>query len=170
MTIGQASPYIGFVASPRIRTTEHVRYSPTATTFRKAAKMTRCARTGPSLPAFSRLQATLGRPNAPTTAVLPCPTGPGLLAQRLPRDRQHDRGPTLAQPPERLVAFWPLPFRTHAHVLVRSSSTGRRCGIVGRIAPLTAESRRMIPRLWLSWVASPEPVIDGTFLKTEGAP
>ena len=51
------------------------------------------ARTGPSLPAFSRSQATLGTPNAPTAAVLSCPTGPGLLARRLPRDRRMIVGP-----------------------------------------------------------------------------
>src|SRR5579863_6339178 len=38
VTTGQASPYVGFAASPRIHTADHVRYSPTAIKFRRAAK------------------------------------------------------------------------------------------------------------------------------------
>ena len=46
----------------------------------------------------------------------------------------------LAQPPEWLVAFWPIAFFERMPTSwCGQSSTGRRCGIVGWIAPLTAE-------------------------------
>ena len=91
------------------------------------------ARTGPSLPAFSRSQATLGTPNAPTAAVLSCPTGPGLLARRLPRDRRMIVGPPGTTFGVGLVAFRPIAlFDRMPHVLVWSIQywpSVRYCGM-----------------------------------------
>jgi hypothetical protein len=91
------------------------------------------ARTGPSVPAFSRSQATLGTPNAPTTAVLSCPTGPGLLARRLPRGiADMIVGPPWHNLRSSSVAFRPIAFFERTPTSwCGQSSTGRRCGVVG---------------------------------------
>jgi hypothetical protein len=79
---------------------------------------------------FSRSQATLAERSDDRCPVLP--TGPGLLARRLPRHRRHDRGPTCDITPgvARSVLADCL-FRSHALVLVWSIQSGRRCDIVG---------------------------------------
>ena len=90
------------------------------------------ARTGPSLPGFLAITSNAWHAERSNDRCPVLPTGPGLLARRFPRDRRHDRGAPGTTPGVARSVSADCPFRTHAHVLVRSIQywpSVRYCGM-----------------------------------------